>query len=159
MTEMNRRSAWTLGAAVLATIAVPRLATAAGAPADELRSFLERFFKAQNAYDPAAVKDTLLDSPEFLWITPRGEVIWGRDAAMQKFEAFYKGTWKIDPEMAQFRAMSLGDNAAQIFIPLVLTAGPPDQPAKPIKIALSQTLVRVGSGWRIASLLPIPVQS
>jgi hypothetical protein len=78
---------------------------------------------------------------------------------MQKFQAFYKGTWKIEPDMAQFRAMSLGDKAAQIFVPLVLTAGPPDQPAKAVKIALSQTLVRVGSGWRVASLLPIPVPS
>ena len=159
MTGIDRRSAWILGAAALATIALPNLATAAGAPTEELRSFLERFFQAQNAHDPASVSDTLLDSPEFLWITPRGEVIWGRDAAMQKFQAFYKGTWKIDPDMAQFRVMSLGENAAQIFIPLVLTAGPPDQPARATKIVLSQILVRVGPGWRIASLLPIPVQS
>jgi hypothetical protein len=78
---------------------------------------------------------------------------------MQKFQAFYKGTWKIEPDMAQFRAMSLGDNAAEIFIPLVLTVGPPDQPAKPTKIVLNQVVVRVGSGWRVASLLPIPVAS
>src|ERR1044071_8809105 len=134
------------------------MAMAADAPKDELRLFLERFFAAQNAHDPEAVKDTLLDSPEFLWITPRGEVIWGRDAAMQRFQTFYEGTWKIEPDMAQFRAMVIGDNAARIFIPLVLTVGPTDQPAKPIKIALHQVFMRIGSGWRVASLLPIPVQ-
>jgi len=37
MTSIDRRSAWTLGAAALAAIATPGLATAADAPKDELR--------------------------------------------------------------------------------------------------------------------------
>ena len=70
---------------------------------------MERFFAAQNAHDPEVVKDTLLDSPEFLRGHPsERDADPGRDGlTAQKFQAFYKGTWTFEPDMAQFRIMSL----------------------------------------------------
>jgi len=126
MPDINRRSALVISVAAAIAAAAP--AVAADAPTDELRALLERFFAAQNAHDAEAVRGMLLDSPAFLWITPRGDVIWGRDAAIEQFRTFYKGTWKIEPDLTQFRAMSLGSDAAQIFVPVVLTAGPQTSP-------------------------------
>jgi len=135
MTEIDRRTAVALGATAL--FAASGSALAADAPQDELRAFADCFFAAQNAHDAAAVDRMLLNAPEFLWTTPRGEVIWGHDPAMERFRAFYKGTWKIEPDMAQFRVMTLANGAVQTFVPLVLTAGPADQPARSTKIFLN----------------------
>ena len=65
---------------------------------------------------------------------------------MERFRAAHRGTWRVEPDMAQFRARALGEGAAQLFVPLVLTAGPPGQPAQPVRLLLNQTLVRTGSG-------------
>jgi hypothetical protein len=67
--------------------------SAISAPEDDVKASFERFVTAQNAHDANAVRDLLLDSPNFLWIT-RGTTIWGRDAAMQRFETYYQGTWR-----------------------------------------------------------------
>ncbi len=154
--QNGRRRVLALGVAAAATLAGPDAAAAAAATEDEVRAFFERFVAAQNARDTEAVGETLLDAPDFLWITPRGEALWGRAAAMERFRAAHRGTWRVEPDMAQFRAGALGEGAAQLFVPLVLISGPPGQPAQPVRLLLNQTLVRTGSGWRIASILPVP---
>jgi len=49
------------------------------------RPIFERFVAAQNAHDEKEVSDLLIDTSDFLWIT-RGTAVWGRDAAMKRFE-------------------------------------------------------------------------
>jgi hypothetical protein len=110
----------------------------------EVRQTFERFVAAQNAHDARAVRDLLWDGPGFPWIT-RGNVIWGRDEAMKRFETKYGGTWKLDAA------------TAQIFIPLVVTSGPAGQAPQSVSIHMNQTLIRSPSGWKVASILPIPV--
>jgi uncharacterized protein (TIGR02246 family) len=152
----DRRCVLALGLAAATALAAPGTAVMAAEPQErEIRAHFERFVAAQNARDAEAVGETLLDAPDFLWITPRGETIWGRAAAMERFRAAHRGTWQLEPEMAQFRAKALGDGAAQVFVPVVLTAGPPGQTARPVRLLVNQTLVRTGSGWRIASILPV----
>ncbi len=65
-------------------------------PEDEVRAQFDRFVATQNAHDIKAVGELLLDSPNFLWIT-RGTPIWGREAALKRFEALYQGIWMLDP--------------------------------------------------------------
>ena len=43
---------------------------------DDVKATFDRFVAAQNAHDVSAVRDLLLDSPNFLWVT-RGAPIWG----------------------------------------------------------------------------------
>jgi len=118
---------------------------------------LERFVAAQNAHDAAAVEALLWDSADFLWIT-RGQAIWGRTAAMERFRALYAGTWRLEPEMAQFRAVALGAEAGQLFVPMLFTIGAAGRPAQPSRFLMNQTLRRGGDGaWRVASILPIPL--
>src|SRR4051812_43695906 len=74
------------------------------APEDDVRLLFEQFVKAQNAHDLTTVRDLLLDSPNFLWVT-RGAPIWGRDAALARFGALYQGTWKLSPETASLKAV------------------------------------------------------
>ena len=58
---------------------------------DEVKALFAKFVAAQNAHDLKAVGELLQDSPQFLWIT-RGIPIWGRDAALKRFDVLYQGT-------------------------------------------------------------------
>lgn len=135
--------------------------TLVGAPAfasveDDVKATFDRFVVAQNAHDVSAVRDLLLDSPNFLWIT-RGVPIWGRDAALQRFETLYLGSWKLSPDTAGMRVTVLSETTAQLFVPIVFNIGSAGQPAPDTPFLMNQTLVKVATGWRIANILPIPV--
>ena len=91
-----------------------------------------------------------------LWIT-RGTPVWGREAALQRFQALYKGTWRLDPAMADFRVIDLGGDRAQLFVPVTFLIGPAGQTAQPSRFLMNQTVVKTEKGWKIVSILPILV--
>ena len=56
----------------ISTLIVALLLSAANVLAkgeDDVKASFDRFVTAQNAHDVSAVRDLLLDSPNFLWIT------------------------------------------------------------------------------------------
>jgi uncharacterized protein (TIGR02246 family) len=126
------------------------------APEDEVKAVFERFVVAQNAHDLKAVGELLLDAPHFLWIT-RGTPIWGREAALKRFETLYQGTWRLEPDTASLHVMMVGDNAAHVYVPIVFTIGAAGQQAQTTRFLMNQILVKTSGGWRVASILPIPV--
>ena len=128
----------------------------AAPPDDDARATFDRFVAAQNAHDLKAVEALLLDSPQFLWIT-RGTPIWGRAEALKRFEALYAGTWHLEPESAAFRVVFAQPQVAELFVPIVFSIGPAGQPAQETRFLMNQVLVKSDSGWKIASILPIPV--
>ena len=128
----------------------------AAPPEDDVRATFDRFVAAQNAHDLKAVEALLLDSPQFLWIT-RGTPVWGRAEALKRFEALYAGTWHLEPESAAFRVVFAQPQVAELFVPIVFSIGPAGQPAQETRFLMNQVLVKSDSGWRIASILPIPV--
>ena len=159
----TRRTGMTFALAALATTACGRgvrsqsTGSGGGLAEGDARALFERFVSAQNAHDAAAVEALLWESPNFLWVT-RGQAVWGREAAMERFRALYRGTWRLEPDMAQFRAVALGPEATQFFVPVLFTIGAPGQPAQPMRFLMNQTLRREGDGsWRVASILPIPL--
>ena len=121
---------------------------------DEVKSTFEHFVSAQNSHDLASVRDFLLDSPDFLWIT-RGTPIWGREAALKQFDAYYKGTWKLTPDMTNLKVIPLSKTSVQIFVPITFNIGATGESAPDIPILMNQTLIKTPVGWRIASILPI----
>jgi len=127
---------------------------ATAAPEDDVRLVFDQFIAAQNAHDPAAVRDLLLDSPNFLWVT-RGAPIWGRDAAMKRFEALYQGTWKLSPDLASLKTVLVNDGMAQLYVPITFNIGASGQSAPDTPFLMNQTLVKTAAGWRIANILPI----
>jgi len=134
-------------------LALPQFATAGSE--DDIRTVFDAFVAAQNAHDPKAVSNTLHDSANFLWIT-RGTAIWGKEAALKRFETLYQGTWKLEPEAAAFKVVMLGSDTAQLFVPIVFTMGAAGQPAQPTRFLMNQVLVKTAQGWRVSSILPIP---
>jgi len=123
---------------------------------DEVRPTFERFVAAQNAHDIKAVESLLLDSPDFLWVT-RGAPIWGKDAALKRFVALYEGTWRLDPDPGGLKVISIGKDVAQIYVPIMFTIGAAGQAAQQTTFLMNQVFVKTQSGWRVSSILPIPV--
>jgi ketosteroid isomerase-like protein len=140
----------------LAAISMLSIGHAFAAIDDDVKATFDRFVAAQNAHDVSALRDVLLDSPNFLWVT-RGVPIWGRDAALKRFETLYQGTWKLSPDTANLKVVLVTDTTAQLFVPIMFNIGPPGQPAPDAPFLMNQTLVKTPEGWRIASILPIPL--
>jgi uncharacterized protein (TIGR02246 family) len=131
-------------------------ATVAEATAEnEIRAVVDRFITAQNAHDVATVGELLWDSPQFLWIT-RGSPIWGRQAALARFEALYRGTWRLEPALADLRVTLLDAGTAQIYVPITFTIGAPGQQAQQTRFLINQVLLKTAAGWKVAAILPIP---
>lgn len=156
---LSRQPYMSLNAAVFVAVLLGFSATSASAsPEDDVRAAFDQFVKAQNSHDVAAVRELLLDSPNFLWVT-RGAPIWGRDAALKRFETLYQGTWKLSPDVVNLKAVLLSDTTAQLYVPINFNIGPPGQPAPDAPFLMNQTLVKTTAGWRIANILPIPLPS
>jgi uncharacterized protein (TIGR02246 family) len=134
------------------------LATAAPVRAgseDEVKAVFARFVAAQNAHDLKEVSALLQDSAQFLWIT-RGSPVWGRDAAIKRFEGLYQGTWSLDPKMDEMKVLELQPGVAQLYVPITFMIGPAGQTAQPTRFLMNQVLVKTGGDWKITSILPIP---
>jgi uncharacterized protein (TIGR02246 family) len=140
---------------LLAALAVAAAPLAPASPPEEVRQTFDRFVAAQNAHDLRAVEALLLDSADFLWIT-RGTPIWGREAALKRFQALYEGTWQLAPDANALKVAMLGDNAAQLFVPISFSIGAPGQAPQTTRFLMNQVLVKTPAGWKVSAILPIP---
>ena len=126
-----------------------------GGVEDDVRAAVERFVAAQNAHDLSAVREILVDSPQFLWIT-RGTAVWGRQAALARFETLYRGTWRLEPAITELRIALLSNEVAEIYMPITFTIGPPGDPPTTTRFLMNQVLLKTGEGWKVMTILPIP---
>ena len=111
---MRRRGALPVLAVVSILLGAARVE---GGVEDDVRAAVERFVAAQNAHDLSAVREILVDSPQFLWIT-RGTAVWGRQAALARFETLYRGTWRLEPAITELRIALLSNEVAEIYMPI-----------------------------------------
>ena len=118
---------------------------------DDVRAVFDQFVKAQNSYDIVGVRELLLDSPNFLWVT-RGMPVWGREAALKRFESLYQGTWKLSPDLSNLKTVLVSETTAQLYVPITFNIGASGQPAPDTSFLMNQTLVKTPAGWRIASI-------
>jgi SnoaL-like domain len=135
--------------------------SAATAPDDperrEVMGAFARFILAQNAHDPAALSDVLLDSQDFLWVQEGGEPIWGYQHALAAFEQAWKGTWRLDPQTRGSRVAKLSPGVRMLVTPLLLTSGAARSDPAAQRFSWSGVFVQTDSGWRIASIFVTPL--
>ncbi len=139
---------------LVSLLAAPRLS--AQDPGREVRAAFSRFVTAQNAHDLKAVGDLLSDSPDLLWIT-RGTAVWGRAEALKRFEILYRGTWHLTPDDKEFRIVLARPDVVEIFVPILFSIGAAGQAAQETRFLMNQTWVHGEGGWKLASILPIPL--
>jgi hypothetical protein len=137
-----------LAGLVAASAARPALA----GPPEEARSLYDRFVIAQNAADFTALKDILLDSPRFLWVT-NGLAIWGRDVALARMQSYHQAEiWHIEPDAARAVAVEVNTASAYLNVPLELTIGDKADGPDHFKFLVSALCTETPMGWRIAAL-------
>lgn len=122
----------------------------------EVKGVFRKFIAAQNAHDIITVGGILRDSADFLWITV-GTPIWGREAALLRFEENYRGTWLIEPRFDEVKITRLSFGVVQLFAPAVFTIAPSGQSAQPKNFLITQVYVKTADGWKISSIVPLPV--
>ena len=91
----------------------------------------------------------------FLWVT-RGAHVWGRDAALKRFEALYQGTWSLEPKSDELKVIELQPGVAQLYVPITFMIAPAGQTAQPMRFLMNQVLVKTTDGWKASNILPIP---
>jgi uncharacterized protein (TIGR02246 family) len=142
-------------AVAVATVVSFGVGKARAASEDEVKALFAKFIAAQNAHDINAVRDILQDSPQFLWIT-RGVALWGRDAALKRYEENYQGTWRLEPKFDEVQVTEIAPGVVRVFAPSVFTIAPAGQDAQPRRFLLTQVYVKTAEGWRLSTLLPFP---
>lgn len=126
-------------------------APAFAGPVEEARALYARFVAAQNAHDFDGVRDVILDSPGFLWIS-NGLALWGPDAMIERLRRFHANeVWHIEPDERHARAVGVTPDSAVVNLPLTLTIGPRSDPQR-FRILVSALCVARPEGWRIAAL-------
>lgn len=133
-------------------IAMPFCGAATAASRDEIRATYERFVAAQNARDLARVRELLVDSPQFLWVS-NGRSFWGRDVLVERMASFQRAeVWRALPDLDHAAFVEVGADAAYIHMPLVLQIGQRGQPVQDTRFLVSVLLQKLEDGWRIAAL-------
>ena len=120
----------------------------------EVKELFDRFVAAQNAHDLTTVGDLLLDSPRFLWIT-RGTPLWGREAALKRFETLYEGTYRWEPSLEELQIIVLKDDVAHVYVPITYTIGVANHELQ-LRFLMNHVIVKTVTGWKVASILPTP---
>jgi uncharacterized protein (TIGR02246 family) len=146
---------WTSHIAISLVLLTVAGAARAGNEEDEVKALFAKFVAAQNAHELKAVGELLQDSPQFLWIT-RGVPIWGRDAALKRFEVLYQGTWSLAPKVDELKVIELQPGVVQLYAPITFMISPAGQPAQPTRFLMNLVMVKTADGWKISSILPIP---
>jgi ketosteroid isomerase-like protein len=128
--------------------------TVAVASADTRRDVLaayDRFVSAQNARDLSRVREALLDSPDFLWVSD-GKSVWGRDALIERMGRFQSlEVWRAEPFLDRARIVEVSPDVAYIHMPLDLHLGSRAEPSV-TRFLVSILCRRTADGWRIAAL-------
>jgi uncharacterized protein (TIGR02246 family) len=146
---------WTSRIAISSLVLLTVAGMARAGSEDEVKALFAKFVAAQNAHDLKAVGELLQDSPQFLWIT-RGVPVWGRNAALKRFEALYQGTWSLDPKIDELKVIELQPGVAQIYAPITFMISPVGQAAQPARFLMNLVAVKTADGWKVSSILPIP---
>lgn len=141
--------------ALLAALAlVGGLVAAPGAwagPGQEVQTLYMRFLEAQNARDLGRVRDALLESDKFLWVSD-GMAIWGPDAVLQRMALFQKAeVWHVEPDLARAVPVEVAKGVAYLHLPLTLVIGQTARPDR-LRFLVSVLGVETPAGWRIAAL-------
>ena len=123
---------------------------------EEIRGLFNIFVRESNARNVAAVGQLMHDSRDLLWVSPRGCVAHGRDAALQVLTSSAATPWRMEPDFAALRVTSLGETALRLSVPVKITNGS-DPAAKAEPYLLTQEFVKTALGWRISSSVPAPL--
>ena len=137
--------------ALLVLLLLASRPVAAGDPTVEVRNLYQQFAAAQNARRLETVRDLLIDSPQFLWVSD-GQSFWGRDAVLARMASFQTAAvWRVEPDLDTALAVPVDAHVAYLHLPLTLVIGTAEDPDR-LRFLVSMLAVERPEGWKIAAL-------
>lgn len=132
------------------------------ADVEEIRALFLRQAAGETAHDIEAIDAVLAraapgqsDPVNFV---ARAYRFWGREAVLEHFRTIFKGTWRFEPDLSAIRVIPISADAAHIYAPTQITAGPAGGPAATYPFLVNEFAVRTRVGWRISAIVPVPLQ-
>jgi hypothetical protein len=147
-------------AALLVAAALPWIFSVRAGPTEEVTVALDHFVKALNAKDLTAVRETMLDSPDYLWVVPHEggdgpRPVWGHDAAIKVLADYQLAEiWHIQPEPP--RLNTLDPTTVLVDYTEVFTSGSKSEGTHDLQLHINQLWVKTPTGWREAAAWTIP---
>jgi hypothetical protein len=59
--------------------------------------------------------------------------------------------------MDELKVFEIQPGVAQLYVPITFMIAPAGQTAQPSRFLMNQILVKTPDGWKVSSVLPIPV--
>jgi hypothetical protein len=145
-------------------VVAPLPSTQAETPSDEaaIRTLFERQIQAENVHDitgfAAVLAPNTLEHRNSVVLVTRAGSFSGHDAVVQRFEGYFKGTWKLDPDWAGISVMRLGRDAYHLIAPTQITLGAPGKEPQTLRFQINEIAIRTGNGWRFTTIIPVLLQ-
>jgi uncharacterized protein (TIGR02246 family) len=141
-------------------VLAPLTSTHAQAPSDEaaIRALFERQIQAENAHDIAGFAAVLAPDKNSVVLVSRAGSFSGRDAVVQRFEGYFKGTWKLDPDWAGIAMVRLSKDAFHLIAPTQITLGAQGKEPQTLRFQINEIAIRTGNGWRFTTIIPVLLQ-
>lgn len=120
--------------------------------ADAVRALFERQVKAENAHDAAGFSAVFAPAPEYedtVILVSRAGKFTGRKTVLARFEAYFKGTWKLDLDWPNVSVTRLGPDSHLIVAPMRITLGAPGKEVQTLPFLVNEVAIRTPQGWRI----------
>jgi hypothetical protein len=119
----------------------------------------------ENAKDFDAVRKFVWNSPSALFVAKTATAeegnwagFWGHDVVVQHLhDVLFGGPFRIDPDYTREHAVLFTRNVAETYVPVQITVAYGGQQPVPKPFLLLMDWVRVGSDWKMASDIAIPV--
>jgi hypothetical protein len=129
---------------------------------EEIRALFLRQAAGETAHDieviDAVLAHALPGQPDPVNFVARAYRFWGREAVIEHFRTIFTGTWRFEPDEEAIRIIPLGPDAAHIYAPTRVTAGPAGQEAPTYTFLVNEFAIRTPEGWRISAIVPVPAQ-
>jgi hypothetical protein len=117
---------------------------------------------AATAHDIDAFERVLAPTPagqpDPIVFIARAYQFWGKPALVEHFRETFKGVWKFEPDAERVSVIPLTPDTAEIYAPTRVTFGASPEAAKTAPFHVYEVAVRTPEGWRIAAIVPVPVQ-
>ena len=128
---------------------------------DKTHDLLDR----ENAKDFDAVRKFVWDSPSALFVAKTATAeegnwtgFWGYDVVVQHLhDILFGGPFRIDPDYTKAHAVLFTHDVAETYVPVQITVAYGGQQPVPKPFLLLMDWIKVGSDWKMASDIAIPV--
>jgi hypothetical protein len=170
---MNRKSLpwftpFLLFMLLIGNVAESQSQSPARTEAQSLKQVLDKtheLLDKENAKGFDAVRKFVWDSPSALFVAKTATAdqgnwagFWGHDVVVQHLhDVIFGGPFRIDPDYTKAHAILFTDDVAETYVPVEITVAYGGQQPVPKPFLLLMDWIKVGSDWKMASDIAIPV--